>query len=189
MKIQVERLEDAPTSFHFEGDDAWLRARDPEHSLPGQLREPFVFDLQIHRMAEDLYLEGTAGGSLDLECSRCLARYRHELREPFRLVLEPAGDRTPSDPEGAESLARDGVCLGDDAETGWFTGKEIHLGGFFFEVVSLGLPVQPLCRESCPGLCPHCGAELATTRCDCADTRRESPFAVLAGLREDGGRN
>jgi uncharacterized protein len=142
-------------------------------------------------MGEDLYIEGNVEGCLELECGRCLARYRHLLREPFRLVLEPAGGRTPADREDADALARDGVCLGDEIESGRFRGSEIELGAFFLEVVSLALPVQPLCREECLGLCPHCGADLGVATCKCGQNRTDSPFSVLASLRDEetGGRS
>jgi uncharacterized protein len=135
-------------------------------------------------MGEDLYLEGRAEGALELECSRCLARYRHALREGFRLILEPAGERTPADPEAALALVTDGICLGDEIEAGWFRGSVIHLDAFFREVLSLSLPVKPLCNEDCAGLCPHCGVELGVESCDCRETRSDSPFAVLAALRD-----
>jgi uncharacterized protein len=69
-------------------------------------------------------------------------------------------------------------------ETGWFRGSEIHLGSIFVELVSLALPVKPLCREDCPGLCARCGANLAVAGCDCEEIKSDSPFAVLAGIRD-----
>jgi uncharacterized protein len=83
------------------------------------------------------------------------------------------------------------MCLGEESETGWFRGEEIDLGAFVLEAISLSLPVQPLCREDCPGLCPRCGAELARGACGCEDRKPESPFAVLSTLRlgPSGGRS
>jgi uncharacterized protein len=184
MKLLVERLSSTPTRFHFEADSAWWAALRPrEAGLPTQLALPLAFELSAHCMGHDLYLEGSAAGELELECSRCLARYRHGLREPFRLVLEPAGARVPADPEAAQALARDGMCLGSDLETGWYRGSEVHLGHFFLEVIALALPVKPLCREDCPGLCSRCGADLGQGPCGCSDARPDSPFAALAALR------
>jgi uncharacterized protein len=184
IQIPVERLTPTPTPFELEGDAAWWAGlAGSEPGLPRELAEPFHFRLEAHRMGEDLYLEGVAEGEIELECSRCTARYRQRLREPFRLVLEPAGDRAPADPEAAEALSRYGVCLGDELETAWFRGNEIDLAGFFRELVALALPVKPLCREDCPGLCGRCGAELAAGPCSCPETRSDSPFAVLAPLR------
>jgi uncharacterized protein len=126
-------------------------------------------------------------GAFDLECGRCLARYRQPLRESFRLVLEPAGTRVPGDPEAAQALARDGLCLGDELETGWYRGAEIQVDSLCLELIALALPVQPLCREDCAGLCPRCGADRNTTPCECAELRPESPFAALASLRGTRG--
>ena len=150
---------------------------------PGGLAEPFRVRVDAHKMGEDVLLEGAVGGCLDVECSRCLARYRHELRESFRLVLEPAGARVPADPEAAAALQRDGLCLGDELEIGWYRGGEIHLDSVCLEVISLGLPVKPLCRDDCAGLCARCGSDLNQGACDCEEVAPESPFAVLAALR------
>jgi uncharacterized protein len=185
MKIPVDRLTGTPTRFVFEGDSCWWRSAIPgQRDLPRELSEPFQFAFQAHRMGEDIFIEGGAEGSLELECSRCLARYRHRVCESFRLLLEPAGERSPADPEGAAALARDGLCLGEELEAGWFRGSEIRLDALCAELVSLALPVKPLCREDCPGLCPSCGADLGVETCDCTDRHGSSPFAVLATLRE-----
>jgi uncharacterized protein len=185
MKIPVERLDATPQAFEFSADTGWWRsAVAPGPGLPAELPEPFRIVLRGHRMGEtDLLLEGTLTGWLELECGRCLARYRHAIREPFRLVLEPAGARAPSEPEAAQALARDGICLGEEIETGWYRGPEIELGPFFAELVSLSLPVQPLCRQDCAGLCSRCGADLNLGPCGCAETHGNSPFAVLQTLR------
>jgi uncharacterized protein len=133
--------------------------------------------------SEDVILEGTITGAFELECARCLARYRHGLREPFRFILEPAGLRTPAEPEAAEALARNGMCLADEVELGWYRGSEIQLDSVCLEMISLALPVKPLCRDDCAGLCPRCGADRNETPCGCSETAPNSPFAVLAALR------
>ena len=184
MKLLVDRLTDSPRSDAFEADPAWWEAalaQLPE--LAGADRKAFSFRVSAHRMGQDIYLEGEARGSVELECGRCLSRYRMPLLEPFRVVLEPAGDRVPAEPEAAAALARDGVCLGEDVETGWFRGRELELGPFLREVVTLALPVHPVCREDCRGLCPHCGADRNQGDCGCEEARPASPFAALRALR------
>jgi uncharacterized protein len=136
-----------------------------------------------HSMGEDLIFEGALEGVVEAECGRCLARYRHALRETFRLMLEPAGDRVPAEPESARALAAEGLCLGDELETGWYQGSEIDFDRFVAEFVALSLPVQPVCREDCAGLCPSCGVDRNTTACACSESKVDSPFAALAALR------
>ncbi len=99
-------------------------------------------------------------------------------------MLEPAGEREPADPEGADALARQGLCLGDSLELGWYRGSEIVLDGFLSELISLALPLQPLCAEGCRGLCARCGADRNRVDCGCEELKPPSPFAVLASLRD-----
>ena len=191
MKIPVHRLTDTPTPFVFHGDSVWWRSNlQPGRGLSQDLAESFRFEVRAHCLNQDILLEGSFSGALDLECSRCLKRYRHGLREPYRVVLERAGDRRPSDPVGAKALARDGMCLGDELETGMYLGNEINLGAFAVELVALALPLKPLCGEDCAGLCPQCGADRAVARCDCSGGLKDSPFAALAALRDgpEGGK-
>ena len=184
MKILLDRLTESPTCYRFEADPGWWGQAQtilPELAQAGP--GTFEFEVAAHRMGADIYLEGLICGELALGCSRCLARYRQPLRESFRLILEPAGERVPADPQAAAALVRDGLCLVDELETGWFRGREIDLGAFFLEWVTLAVPVQPLCREDCRGLCPRCGVDRNVESCGCEEVRPSSPFAILRGLR------
>ena len=185
MKIWVDRLTDTPTLLRFSVTPSWVAERfgaDPEHRIEG-LTEDVTFEARARRMGADVYLEGEVAGALELACSRCLTRYRGPIRERFRLVLEPAGDRVPADPEGAATLAHEGLYLADEIESGWFRGAEIQLDRFVGEMLALAVPVQPLCRDDCRGLCPRCGVDRNVASCGCSEARPESPFAVLASLR------
>jgi uncharacterized protein len=188
MKLLVERLSTTPTELAFDADAAWWEAvaREPD-ALEPQLCGEAHFALSAQKLGEELYLEGQARAEFECTCSRCLVRYRHALREPFRIVLEPAAERVPSDPEGADALARFGLWLGDELDAGWYRGTEIDLTGFLQEVMVLALPVQPLCRADCRGLCPQCGTDRNTGRCDCREMRSDSPFAVLRGVVTERG--
>lgn len=188
MKLLVDRITEEPSEHAFEPEPAWWDEACPAIAeLAGADRPSFRLAFRVHRMSEDLYLEGSVEGRVELECARCLTRYFHPLREDFRLVLEPAGDRVPAEPEAAEALARDGLALLDELDAGLFRGPEIELGAWLREVVALALPVKPLCREDCRGLCPRCGADRNREDCGCEETRPNSPFAALAALR--GGRS
>jgi len=185
VKILVDRLSAAPLEESFSVSREWLAQHVADSRGEGILGlfDTAQFVVRAQRMGADLYLEGELSGSLELACSRCLTRYRGPIREQFRLVLEPAGDRVPADPEGAAALAQDGLYLADELESGWFRGPEIQLDRFVGEMLSLSVPVQPLCRDDCRGLCPRCGGDRNLEICSCAEARPASPFAVLAKLR------
>lgn len=184
FKLPVERLGEKSEAFRFEATVSWWAARGSvEQETAEHVERPFVFELEARRLREDVLLEGELSGQISLECSRCAKRYPHSLRDHFRLVLEPAKGREPIDPEGVRGLAENGVCLGEDLEVGWFRGPFIRLDDFFGELLALALPLQPLCHEDCPGICAHCGLDLAESQCHCVDEQIDSPFAVLAKLK------
>jgi len=186
VKLILDRLEGTPSHHTYDVPPDWWAARvaDAEEG-PYEVVAPFHFDLTAYTMGEDVHLAGTMSGELELECGRCVARYRQPLRETFSLVLEPARNRVPLDPEGASALQRDGMCLGDEVEVGWYRGSEVQLDTWFAEIIALAMPVQPLCDEACKGLCPVCGEDRNTTPCSCAvrEERPSSPFAKLGALK------
>jgi uncharacterized protein len=187
VKLAVDSLTETPSPFHFTVTPAWFRERFPASARPAEgLSEPVEIEGRAYRAAADVLIEGSVRGEVELACSRCLSRFRAPIRESFRLVLEPAGARVPADPDGAAALANEGVYLGEDAETGWFRGHTVQLDRFVGEILSLALPMQPLCREACKGLCPRCGVDRNVESCNCAESRPESPFAVLGKLKKDG---
>lgn len=182
FRIQIERLTDRKAAFEFEVPPAWWFGRSEVSDDESVLVDvPFRFELSASRISEDVVIEGNLQGEVGLECSRCGKRYPHRLREPYRLVLEPLGERAP-DPEGERGLAENGVCLGEDLEVGSYRGAVVGLDDFFGEVIALAMPLQPLCEDDCPGLCAHCGAP-QDAGCDCEDEKIESPFSALAGLK------
>ncbi len=192
MKLSIDQLSETPTPQAFAVTPEWWRASGGAAAEVAEaIGEAVEFRVEAHRMGVDVFLEGEASGALELACGRCLARYRAPILERFRLVLEPAGHRVPADPEGAAALARDGLFLADELESGWFRGSPIDLSAFIHEVIALLLPVQPLCREDCRGLCPHCGADRNAESCNCVEKNPASPFAALEVLRggSSGGGN
>lgn len=47
------------------------------------------------------------------------------------------------------------------------------------QAIILSLPLKPLCRADCKGLCPQCGKNLNRESCGCSLTSEASPFGVL----------
>lgn len=205
FKLLLDRLTDRPQRFAFRAEPRWWSARLGESEAQpwdGEIDRPFDFELAASRLGDGVLIEGTFTGGLTIECSRCTRRYAHALRDAFRLVLKPRKEdqrgegrgQTALDPEAERAISVNGICLGDDLEAGWFRGPVVFLDDFFAEVVATAMPIQPLCDETCPGLCPHCGMERrrgagadagveSLAVCACEDERIDSPFAALASLR------
>jgi len=59
----------------------------------------------------------------------------------------------------------------------------IELKDVLKEQLQFHIPLQPLCRKDCKGICAGCGTDLNQGVCCCKTKKPESPFAGLAKLR------
>lgn len=64
-----------------------------------------------------------------------------------------------------------------------FTAENVEAGDEARQSLHLGIPVKPLCRPDCKGLCSTCGTNLNTGTCNCSPETAESPFKVLKDLK------
>src|SRR6266850_1290713 len=89
----------------------------------------------------------------------------------------PVDVRVVPKPSGADS-----VELGaDDLDVDFYENDELDMARVVVNETTLALPMKPLCREDCRGLCPVCGANRNVAPCTC-DTRPPDPR--LAALRD-----
>ncbi len=63
-------------------------------------------------------------------------------------------------------------------------GDQLDLEPLARDAVMLELPLAPLCREECRGLCPSCGANLAQGTCTCRHDAEDPRWAALDALRD-----
>lgn len=55
------------------------------------------------------------------------------------------------------------------------------------QYVLLAMPMKPICRPDCAGLCPHCGCNLNKERCHCTAVGPDPRWAELERLSSAGG--
>jgi uncharacterized protein len=115
----------------------------------------------VEKGGHGFLLEGEVAGSVKLMCSRCLKEFEFSFAEPVSLQLLPAS-QAPREEE---------VQLGrDELDVRFYEEPVIDLEDLAAEQVQLAVPIKPLCRESCEGLCPRCGADLNQGPCACPRT-------------------
>ena len=85
------------------------------------------------------------------------------------------GDLPPLRRAGRPASWRSGCCerFGDDADEDFYpiTDDTIDLGPLVRDAIVLELPMAPLCRDDCAGLCPQCGANRNEGDCSCVAPR------------------
>jgi len=129
--------------------------------------------VRLTKLRENVLLQGTLEGVVTLECGRCLEAYAQPLRMELELQFQPSvailtGEVLPP-PED------DTVYVIDGQHT-------LDLDGPVREYIFLALPMQPLCRPDCAGLCPVCGKNLNEGPCEGHDEEMDERLAILATL-------
>ncbi|MBN2619823.1 DUF177 domain-containing protein [candidate division WOR-3 bacterium] len=92
-------------------------------------------------------------------CVRCLALFTSPCES--RLVLTYVSGIDPHATGENVDLTR------TEIERIYFSGPAIDLKIGIREAILLSLPIAPLCKEECAGLCEKCGVNKNTTQCDC----------------------
>jgi uncharacterized protein len=129
--------------------------------------------LRLDRSGRGVVVSGAFRGGIQLVCSRCLEPFPFAAEEPFHLYFETA---RPGRPEEEQELTD------DELDVTYVEEGRINTDDLLRENVLLGLPVQPLCREGCRGLCGHCGTNLNEGSCDCQESRPDPRLEVLRKL-------
>ena len=131
-------------------------------------------DLRLESVQEGVLVSGSARLPLVGECVRCLDHLDQQVEVPLQELYVYAERREAAadsgDPE-ADALPR-------------IEGDRLDLEPMIRDAVVLALPLSPVCRDDCPGLCVECGARLADDpdhRHGAADPR----WAALQGLLTD----
>jgi uncharacterized protein len=133
--------------------------------------------LKIQRQGGEVAVTGTFRATARLACSRCL--------EPLVSAVAPEVDLhlLPS-PSVAGGPRHQEVELGvDDLEVDFYQGDTLDVARLLQSETQLALPMKPLCRSDCGGLCPICGGNRNLTACECAPRRVDPRLYPLEALK------
>lgn len=118
-------------------------------------------------------------GAQPERCSRCLREVDVPLgvdfEEEFFASVDPetgAGLPAPEEPEAFRIDAQHTLDLEEAVRQCW----------------TAALPMQPLCRPDCRGLCPRCGQDLNQGACSCPPEEDERWSALRELAREREGK-
>jgi uncharacterized protein len=147
-----------------------VRLERPFHGIATALAalddRPLRAELRLEAVVEGILVTGPVTAEAALECARCLKGFVGDVDvEVCELYAAPGHE--PED---------------DDAYR--VRGTDIDLEPMLRDAIALALPLNPLCRESCAGLCSRCGRDLNQGPCDCSDDKSDPRWAVLDALRD-----
>ena len=160
-------------------------ASDDEFSVLG----PAAFKGTLTRRGDRFQLAGRVTATLQLNCGRCLTPFPLPVHTtvdlkyiPERLPVAhakpeavkdapkaPAKEAAKGHAKGvkAQAVEEDVELLDEDLDTAYYRDHVLDLADMLREQFYLALPMRPLCRPDCQGLCPSCGIDRNVDTCQC----------------------
>ena len=127
----------------------------------------FEGTVTIGRTPQGLIVQAAFSAETTLECVRCLNDFNCKL--DWNLTELYAFNE--------KSVSESDLILPDDAH--------IDLQPLIREYALLEVPIKPICKPDCLGLCSVCGEDLNLGDCGHKDTIEDSPFSTLKDLLEE----
>ena len=166
MKLNLKEITESEKEIEFSHVVHLAQKSAGEEDWDYRFPEPVRTRVRFHRSGTTLIFSGEVRAIAEGHCSRCLESYGIEVEKPFWLTLVPAFQH------------RGGIRLRlDDLDQGFYAGSDIDLGQLAQEEIILELPIRPLCKEECLGLCSGCGGNLNEGCCSCGSESK--PPGVL----------
>ena len=171
LALDVARLREGSESLDRTLQASALPAEDDY-----KIVAPIVLEAMASKDKAKVRIVGHATTTLELTCGRCLDGYQVPVDAEFELMFLPAAEA----PDEGEVEVAD-----EDINTSYYRDGVIDLGELVHEQFYLTLPMKPLCRDQCKGLCPSCGANWNQTTCSCENRWEDPRLAGLKALLKD----
>jgi uncharacterized protein len=132
---------------------------------------PLDLDLQFQSVSEGVLVTGTVSAPTSGECARCLAATSGRIEIALTELFAYPDSTTEATTE--------------EDEVGHVVEGTVDLEQPIIDAVGLELPLSPVCREDCPGLCSVCGVALAEAEAGHHHEQLDPRWAKLAGMFSD----
>lgn len=128
-----------------------------------------ALDLRLESVMDGVLVSGVVTSPVSGECGRCLADVSDELAVRIQELYVYPEASTDHD---------------DDDEVAQLDGDFLDLTPTLRDAVVLALPLNPLCRPDCKGLCATCGERLDDLPDPHMHDTTDARWGALAGLLE-----
>jgi uncharacterized protein len=187
MLLDISRLRTAAQDVNRQiGPDAFADLKD-DFKVVGTTD---VVGTVRREKGTTVILEVRVSSVIEVTCSRCLEPFTVPVYVDVTTRFVPPADFAKVTEETAARTGRlkAGDAAEDEDEAGGaehvlglaeYRDEKIDLGEVVREQLYLALPMKPLCREDCKGLCPVCGVNRNRETCTCQQEWVDPRMAAL----------
>ena len=129
--------------------------------------------VRLLRTDKGIWVSASLDTHTDSICGRCLAEYVQPLHmaieEEFLLSIDPF--------TGTRTSRRE-----DDQYFHVGPDQVLDLTEPAIQYAAINMPMKPICRNECAGMCLHCGVDLNESSCECESSPIDERWAALSTL-------
>ena len=134
---------------------------------------PVEGSIRFSRAGGVTWIRGEVGTEVTLLCARCARPFPYRLMGTFREGYRVGGEERKGHEEEGSGTP---VVL-------TLAAPLLDLTEVVRQHLVLAVPMAPLCRRDCRGLCPTCGADRNEGDCGCAAGALDPRLEALRGFR------
>ncbi len=154
MELKLHEIDEGKSHLLFEVPAITVGIQPQDVELEG----PLGIGLSLDRRGDEIWIRGSLHGIALQQCSRCLIDFSQILELEFEVFCAKLPSARTMSPKALDE---------EDGGVHFHDGHVLSIDSEIREAVLLGLPMRPLCREACAGLCPRCGEDRNLGSCRC----------------------
>lgn len=166
--ISINDLPPAGKDFSVDDQEIWQNPLK-EFKMDCKILSPLKLKVFVQPVDEGILVKGELRGEVATPCGRCAEDAKVSIDSTFSEYEEIPPENSKEEHEGYIVYDRHAPML--------------DLGRVAWEQFILAMPVHPLCKPDCQGLCPECGANLNETKCSCATDKGDPRLAALRNIK------
>lgn len=172
MRIYLHELSDEPTLLDYTEKDDWVKtviaeAEEAPAEIPSKILGQKVH-FEFRKTHELVFMTANFDCNLGMICSRCAKTITVPIHSDFESLFTKEKDYNPvSGASHGIAYSAPTGSTGQEMEVQTLEKDYIELEEVLKEQVYLQLPVQPLCKEDCKGICATCGQDQNVEPCQC----------------------
>jgi uncharacterized protein len=170
MQIWLDQVRDEPYNWDETQKISPETLDRPELQALGPVR----WRGQVVFADPGFYLRAKLSYEQTLSCNRCLKPIVEPTRADVELMIVVGLNKEA----GSEHALHE-----QDLGELYIEEEVLETDPILIEQLQLNVPMKPLCRDDCKGLCSGCGADLNDGVCTCTGARVDARWASLAALK------
>ncbi len=168
--IDIEDIDEEGLALDFIKDPSFFAIEKKDFKIVKDV----IIHCSLSKCDNDIYVTGKVSAVLEFACSRCLEMFTEQINTEFSTEYLPETEK-PTEEEME--------IVEDDFAISYYSEEKIDILPAVMDQILLSVPIKPLCKEDCRGLCPQCGQSLNINKCRCQTHDMDERLAVLKKIQ------